>query len=777
MINKEMILNADGSIKKDFSDRTIPQNSNNQVSVNVLIPSTCFTGLQNYAVLLAVSRIIGNSETTLNTLVMSVSKSITIDGVVYVKYTAYLTSDYTDKLGQLKFSPYIQTTTTITEDDETSEVISIQQAFTNSNLNVIKSVLPQYDASLEEGTIATTLETQINGKKIYNFIDDATSDGEHYYNLVDGFNPSVDQFKGCLVVSVYNGATTYIMPYSNDGVELLEITSDGVFNRISNVSYANSTYTYTKQKLTYTKSEIDTALNLKVDKAQKVNGHALIGDITLTKGDVGLGNVENYGVESTPTAVGDDLYITSKGVYDALQLVYTAISGCATDEDLTTINNRLNSIEAIIGSDDGDADNVINTLKEVIVVLNGLGEGASLLDLINAKANQSDFNTLNSQINGENGIATKVSFLYDSNHNAYAEIKAQSGTIDILTSDWVANTGDANYPYKWELSNGYLIGCNYASVVFDKDSDTSMISTSFGIDDENGKVIIYASELPSATISIQLIAIFNSVNAYELYNQTLVSQVNSNTQAISDINNTKLPQYVKTSKEYELINGGTANYEIKYRDGSKTMLILSVVDAVDNNDYVSHSSSSVEFRTDGLEIKQLNGLIQQGNQKSIDVFLKDGLISVEIEESGTTHALTFDANGDLKIDGNAVGGGKQLYQHNILLTGSVMINGYDRYFRIPITITNDSNLPFVKRVNYVEGQNIDLFNWFSSKGLDGTTAQKSLAVCGFSIDLQYLCYGVGYSETDERIRIMIHSDSSFALGNTTIIDNVESTIL
>ena len=195
MINKEIILNADGSIKKDFSDRAIPQNSNNQVSVNVLIPSTCFVGLQNYAVLLAVSRIIGNSETTLNTLVMSVSKSITIEGVVYVKYTAYLSSDYTDKLGQLKFSPYIQTTATITEDGVTSEVISIQQSFTNSNLNVIKSVLPQYDASLEPAPVVSVIEGQINGKKIYTFIDDATSEGEHYYNLVDGFNPVADQFK------------------------------------------------------------------------------------------------------------------------------------------------------------------------------------------------------------------------------------------------------------------------------------------------------------------------------------------------------------------------------------------------------------------------------------------------------------------------------------------------------------------------------------------------------------------------------------------------------
>lgn len=127
----------------------------------------------------------------------------------------------------------------------------------------------------------------------------------------------------------------------------------------------------------------------------------------------------------------------------------------------------------------------------------------------------------------------------------------------------------------------------------------------------------------------------------------------------------------------------------------------------------------------------------------------------------------------MTISSITLGASKQLYQHNIILTGSVLINGYDRYFRIPFSITNDSELPFVKNGDYVEGQNLNLFTWFSSRGLDGTTAQKSLAVCGFSIDLQYLCYGVGYSVADSRIRIMIQTDSSFTLGNTTVVDNVE----
>lgn len=676
MINKEIILNADGSIKKDFVDRNIPQNSNNQVSVNVLIPSGCFTGLQNYAVLLAVSRIIANVETTLNTLVMSVAKSITIDGVVYVKYTAYLDSSYTDKIGQLKFSPYIQTTATITVGGTTSEVISIQQSFTNSNLNVIKSVLPQYDASLEEAPIATTLEAQINGKKIYTYIDDATSDGEHYYNLVDGFNPSVDQFKGCLVVSVYDNETTYIMPYLvGDNVELLEIAKDGKFYKISGVSYADETYSYTRVALSYSKSEIDAkesaiydALDTKVNKTQKVNGHALSGDVDITKGDVGLSNVVNYGVETTPTASGDNLYITSKAVYDALQIIYGILDGMATEEQITAILGRLDSIEEIIGSDSGDADSVINTLKEVIVVLNGLGEGANLLDLINAKANQSDFNALNAQINGDGGIADKVDDIY-ARENAYMEIKNSVGTIDIAVSDWVANTGDSEYPYKYELTNGYLEGAVNCIVVYSKDSDTSMLSATTGIDEVNGKLIIYASEIPSATISIEKIAVFNDLNAYINYSNEIVQQVLQNTSAISDINNTKLPQYLKSSRPH---TSSGYNFVNKIERSADNLLYTSLTLTASKTNTESYS----DFQEGVMYIT--NEMISLVRQKSVDAN-NSILVNLKLKDSGfefkidnkvsgatTTHTLTFDANGDLKIDGNAVGGGgSQLYQHNI----------------------------------------------------------------------------------------------------------------
>ncbi len=57
----------------------------------------------------------------------------------------------------------------------------------------------------------------------------------------------------------------------------------------------------------------DDAVAGKVDKTTKVNGHVLSDDITVTKGDVGLGNVENKTLDTAVTASSGN-YITSGAV-------------------------------------------------------------------------------------------------------------------------------------------------------------------------------------------------------------------------------------------------------------------------------------------------------------------------------------------------------------------------------------------------------------------------------------------------------------------------------
>lgn len=71
------------------------------------------------------------------------------------------------------------------------------------------------------------------------------------------------------------------------------------------------------------KTANDTALAGKVDKTTTVNGHALSADVTISKTDVGLGNVQNKTLDTTVTS-GSGNYITSGAVKTAID---DAISG------------------------------------------------------------------------------------------------------------------------------------------------------------------------------------------------------------------------------------------------------------------------------------------------------------------------------------------------------------------------------------------------------------------------------------------------------------------
>lgn len=78
-----------------------------------------------------------------------------------------------------------------------------------------------------------------------------------------------------------------------------------------------------KSEFTTFKTGNDTALAGKVDKTTTVNGHELSANVTVTKSDVGLGSVENKGLDTTVTKDSGN-YITSGAVKTAID---SAISG------------------------------------------------------------------------------------------------------------------------------------------------------------------------------------------------------------------------------------------------------------------------------------------------------------------------------------------------------------------------------------------------------------------------------------------------------------------
>lgn len=167
MIVKEIYLNEDG-IAKDFNDRNIPQFSHNQVQVKVFIPTRCFEGLDNYAVELAGTIKYGSNNDLTPVLVMFAGETKELDGVSYIAFSSLLDERFTNKLAQVRMTPYIKTITITDYDNDgvLDKVVSVQKTFTYFQLNVIKSMVDTYDVSMEEASVITQFETAINNKKI-----------------------------------------------------------------------------------------------------------------------------------------------------------------------------------------------------------------------------------------------------------------------------------------------------------------------------------------------------------------------------------------------------------------------------------------------------------------------------------------------------------------------------------------------------------------------------------------------------------------------------------
>lgn len=75
---------------------------------------------------------------------------------------------------------------------------------------------------------------------------------------------------------------------------------------------AGSTIYQVGQRIDFLQTSTATLVNAKVDKTVTVNGHALSGNVTVSKGDVGLGNVDNTSDASKPISTAVTAALTSK---------------------------------------------------------------------------------------------------------------------------------------------------------------------------------------------------------------------------------------------------------------------------------------------------------------------------------------------------------------------------------------------------------------------------------------------------------------------------------
>lgn len=183
-----------------------------------------------------------------------------------------------------------------------------------------------------------------------------------------------------------------------------------------------------------TKAQIESAIDAKVPKTTTVNGHALSSNVTVTKGDVGLGNVDNTSDANKPISTATQTALNSKQD--------TLVSGT----NIKTINNQslLGSGNIVIQGGGGEV-NVIEVVKR---------NGTALP--ISNKAVDVSVPTKTSDLTNDSGFLTQ-------HQDISGKLDAPSGGSvgNILSktangTEWKSLTEYESISIKYDADNGVL---------------------------------------------------------------------------------------------------------------------------------------------------------------------------------------------------------------------------------------------------------------------------------------------------------------------------------
>ena len=735
MVNKEFAIGS-GGIIKDFQDRNIPQNSNNFVSIGILIPTSEFDGITNYSVMLATSKVVSGVETSLPSLICYSAKTLKIEGVDYIKWQCQLSVSYTNFIGQLKLTPYITETTIENEGEEDEEVvITTQKTFTNTTLNVIRSIASTNDASLEEPSVATQLANLINAKNI-KLVEDYKNNTKSQAIVGCFTDYNASYYEGWLLIVKYSGGQMALLPYKNSSAnEFTELDMDSKFYKLSNYSsgsYTSTQLTYTKSEVdtiltnyytkseTYSDDEVDTLLSGKVDKTQKINGHAFSGDITITKGDVGLGNVDNYDTINSPTENASTSWVNAGGLWTYLKTNY------ADKSDYETTKTKVEELYASFKGT-GDNDNIVNTLYDLIKVFENFPEADNIASVLS-------------------GLDARLDNLEDTLGQMSDALITINQTIVLDADDWVSNsdTYASDYPYKQTYQNDLLKEALAFEVIFSVNSDTSLLSSTAILDNETGTITIYASDEPSEDITIEKINIINSLNAISTITANTILQVQQNKNDIADLNTNKANKSALDKGVYYTTTAPTSSPSLDRTHTLETQYIENA-----NNDISIKSNDLIIYLKDG-EVNSIYNVVSFGETLSLNKIgdYSKGQITYATNTAPTENGAptyTLDSQyassnikvGDylLYVDSGTIKqlfivvsisnntlelflmgqyGGKQLYQHNIYIASG---GSYD----YTISIIDDNENPITQsnkdaRLSSFVGKTLSAYGWYNDSG-------------------------------------------------------------
>lgn len=633
MINKEVILDSTGGIRKDFAKRGIPQYSNNYVHVNFLIPQDVFAELDNYTVQVAASITAQSQTTVLPTLYAFASKTLKIDEINYIKYSVVLSSIYTEKRGALKLSPSVyEVRQTTVENQLTTQLIN-RKAYVYTQLDVVESVDATYDNSLDNPSIAVALSNAIDSKHISDIDVDGASIAEIAYNIATDY--STPYYNGWILMN--KAKKQMFIPYigTNDEENLFYLDyKNGIMYDITNITASSSTpisYSCDIKQLNFSKEEVETLLSDKLTDVEYASGyftktkhdHLENEDITeeivdvntladdmgftahknntdnphsVTKTQVGLGNVSDYTISDNPSLDSSYSYASSKALY----------TGLANKVNLTTfqtLNDQVQAISELIGDfDNPDPDNIVNKLTEIIQIFQDYDESAgTVLSILNTKASQTEVTSISGRVTS---LETRVDALDESNYGLI--ILTPQDDINLLTitpSEFVDNTGDnaEDYPYKTILTSNEFKDAIDFSVVFNGE-DSGLFEPICTLNNQTGELTLYCSELPTQNIvivKIRLVKTLSAINGEILSLSNRLTTAEGNINSLVGITNNIQSDYVK--KEYR--DADDLDKRSKITNNKNEVLVEVSKKIASTSDRLNRST--VQAATDGIVLSNI----------------------------------------------------------------------------------------------------------------------------------------------------------------------------
>lgn len=331
---------------------------------------------------------------------------------------------------------------------------------TSSDTTTIKGTYPGVILALTEAETALAGVVRMNIQAVNPLTEEVYVTYSTFLMINEGDNPgtvammSVEAYQNLIAeiaefvereetILTFDNRLETIEGYAEDQIIYVKNSSLNQFEQLQNTGSELEWVVIFNFNDYYTKSEVDTLLSGKVDKTTTVNGHALDSNVTISKSDVGLGNVDNKSETTIKSDFTGEIanantgFVTGGEIYTALSDKVDKVSGSSLVEDtkITAYDNHLinTSNPHLVTATQVGLGNVVNTGDSDTPTSSGITKfttgGAYTLK-----------NDLQSQITELKGIGRFLS-LWDASTGV--------ATTNPPTSPYVYKTGDY-----FRVSNG-----------------------------------------------------------------------------------------------------------------------------------------------------------------------------------------------------------------------------------------------------------------------------------------------------------------------------------